>query len=69
MTEIPGVIAAGRQWKEIWQVDGNNADGIIATKDGGLLIAQNDKSDVVKLDKNGKISVAYTVPIQGVRWR
>src|SRR6185436_21056825 len=22
---IPGVIAAGQQWKEIWQVDGNNA--------------------------------------------
>ena len=59
MTEIPGVIAAGQQWKEIWEVDGNNADGIIATKDGGILIAQNDKSDVVKLDKDGKTSVAY----------
>lgn len=58
--EIPGVIAAGQQWKEVWQVDGNNADGIIATKDGGLLIAQNDKSEIVKLDKNGKTSVAYT---------
>jgi gluconolactonase len=58
--EIPGVIAAGQQWKEVWQVDGNNADGIIGTKDGGLLIAQNDKSEIVKLDKNGKTSVAYT---------
>jgi gluconolactonase len=58
--EIPGVIAAGQQWKDVWQVDGNNADGIIGTKDGGLLIAQNDKSEVVKLDKNGKTSVAYT---------
>jgi gluconolactonase len=57
---IPGVIAAGQQWKDIWMVDGNNADGIIATNDGGLLIAQNDKSDVVKLDRNGKTSVAYT---------
>jgi gluconolactonase len=57
---IPGVVAAGQQWKEIWAVDGNNADGIIATNDGGLLIAQNDKSDVVKLDRNGKTSVAYT---------
>ncbi|MGH9810552.1 MAG: SMP-30/gluconolactonase/LRE family protein, partial [Terriglobia bacterium] len=56
---IPGVIAAGQQWKDAWQVDGNNADGIIGTKDGGLLIAQNDKSDVVKLDKKGKVSVAY----------
>lgn len=60
VTEIAGVIAAGQQWKEIWEVDGNNADGIIATKDGGLLIAQNDKSEVVKLDKSGKTSVAYT---------
>jgi gluconolactonase len=60
VTEIPGIVAAGQQWKEIWQVDGNNADGIIATSDGGILIAQNDKSDVVKLDKNGMASVAYT---------
>jgi gluconolactonase len=60
VTEIPGVIAAGAQWKDIWEVDGNNADGIIGTSDGGLLIAQNDKSDVVKLDKNGKTSVAYS---------
>jgi gluconolactonase len=59
VAEIPGVVTAGQQWKEIWEVDGNNADGIIATKDGGLLIAQNDKSDVVKLDKNGKTSIAY----------
>jgi len=59
VTAIPGVIAAGQTWKEIWQVDGNNADGIIATKDGGILLAQNDNSQVVKLDKNGKMSVAY----------
>jgi gluconolactonase len=57
---IAGVIAPGQQWKEVWQVDGNNADGIVATKDGGLLIAQNDNSNVVKLDKEGKISIAYT---------
>jgi hypothetical protein len=42
VTEIAGVIAAGRQWSEVWEVD------------GGLLIAQNNKSNVVKLDKNGK---------------
>jgi sugar lactone lactonase YvrE len=57
---IPGVIAAGQQWKEVWKVEGNNADGIVATKDGGLLLAQNDNSNIVKLDKNGKISNAYT---------
>jgi len=60
VTEIPGVIAAGQQWKFLWQEAGNNGDGIVGTKDGGLLIAQNDKSDVVKLDKDGKPSVVYT---------
>ncbi len=59
VTEIPGVVAAGQQWKEVWTVTGNNADGIIPTKDGGILIAQNDNSAVVKLDKDGKASVAY----------
>jgi gluconolactonase len=57
--EIPGVVAAGQQWKEVWEVDGNNADGIVATKDGGILLAQNDNSNVVKLDKDGKFSIAY----------
>jgi gluconolactonase len=60
ITAIPGVIAAGQQWKEVWKVEGNNADGIVATKDGGILLAQNDNSNVVKLDKNGKVSTAYT---------
>jgi gluconolactonase len=59
VAEIPGVIAGGQKWKEVWHVTGNNADGIIGTKDGGLLIAQNDNSAVVKLDKKGKVSVAY----------
>jgi len=60
VTEIPGVIAAGQQWKFLWQDAGNDGDGIVGTRDGGLLIAQNDKSDVVKLDKNGNASIAYT---------
>lgn len=58
-SEIPGVVAAGQQWKEVWEVDGNNADGIVATKDGGILLAQNDNSQVLKL-KDGKTSVAYS---------
>jgi sugar lactone lactonase YvrE len=57
---IPGVIAAGQRWKFIWQEAGNNGDGIVGTNDGGLLLAQNDNSKVVKLDKNGKPSVAYS---------
>jgi gluconolactonase len=60
VTAIAGVIAAGQKWKDVWQGEGNNADGIIATKDGGLLIAQNNNSDVLKLDKNDKTSVAYS---------
>lgn len=60
VTEIPGVIAAGQQWKFLWQEAGNNGDGIVGTRDGGLLLAQNDKSQVVKLDKDGKPSIAYT---------
>jgi gluconolactonase len=58
--EIPGVVAAGQQWKFIWQEAGNNGDGIVGTNDGGLLLAQNDNSKVVKLDKDGKASVAYS---------
>jgi len=59
VSEIPGVIAAGQKWKFLWQERGNNGDGIVGTKDGGLLIAQNDNADVVKLDKDGKASVVY----------
>jgi len=60
VTEIPGVIAGGQRWKEVWQGEGNNADGIIATSDGGILLAQNDSSKVVKLDKDGKTTDVYT---------
>jgi sugar lactone lactonase YvrE len=60
VTEIPGVIAAGQQWRFIWQEAGNNGDGIVGTDDGGLLLAQNDNSKVVKLDASGKTSVVYS---------
>jgi gluconolactonase len=60
ITEIPGVIRAGRKWTFVWQQAGNNGDGIVGTDDEGLLLAQNDSSTVVKLDKNGKPSAAYT---------
>jgi len=60
VTEIPGVISAGRKWRFVWQQAGNNGDGIVGTDDGGLLLAQNDSSNVVKLDKDGKPSIAYS---------
>ena len=59
VTEIPGVIAGGQRWKTVWMAAGNVADGIVGSPDGGLLIAQNDNSAVLKLDKDGKASVAY----------
>ncbi len=59
VTEIPGVIAAGQRWKSIWTGTGNNADGVIATDDGGILVAQNTNSTVMKLDRNGRASIAY----------
>jgi gluconolactonase len=59
VTEIPGVIAAGQKWTKVWEVSGNNADGIIADRNGDLLIAQNHNSAVVRLDQNGRASTVY----------
>jgi gluconolactonase len=53
---IPGVIAAGQRWTTVYQTTGNNADGIMAAEDGGLLIAQNDNAVVLKLDAKGQAS-------------
>ena len=49
-TAIPGVVAAGQTWKVVWQWEGNNADGPIADKDGTLLFANNDASNVMRFD-------------------
>jgi sugar lactone lactonase YvrE len=60
VTAIPGVIAAGARWTEVWKGDGNNADGLIGTKDGGVLFAQNDGNQIGKIDKQGKVTFPYT---------
>ena len=59
-TAIPGVIAAGQKWTLHWTDKGNNGDGIVVTDDGSILIARNDKSDVVRVDANDRASVIYT---------
>jgi gluconolactonase len=59
VVDIPGVIAAGQRWKSVWQQMGDNGDGIVGSPDGGLLIAQNDSSDVLKLDNQGRASIVY----------
>jgi gluconolactonase len=60
VTGIPGVIAAGARWTEVWRGDGNNADGLVGTNDGGVLFAQNDNNQVGKIDKNGKVTFPYS---------
>jgi gluconolactonase len=53
---IPGVVALGAKWTLAWQ-GADNADGIIAASDGGLLFAQEQPSRVGKLDQNDVASV------------
>ena len=60
-TAIPGVIAAGQQWKVVWSWEGNNADGPIAGDNGTLLFANNDASNVMKMDPaSGLATVLYS---------
>jgi gluconolactonase len=49
-TAIPGVIAAGQTWRVVWQWEGNNADGLIAGDGGTILFANNDASNVMRVD-------------------
>jgi sugar lactone lactonase YvrE len=61
ITEIPGIIAAGSQWKMAWQGTAT-ADGMAGTKDGGILFAQEQTNTVFKLDKDDKVSAFLTNP-------
>ena len=47
---IPGVLAAGQQWRVVWSWQGNNADGPIAGPNGTMLFANNDAGNVMQLD-------------------
>ena len=59
VTAIPGVIAAGAQWKLVWQ-GADNADGLVGTKDGGILFAQEQPSTVARLDPSDTFSIFAT---------
>mgnify|MGYP005811038007 CR=1 FL=1 len=57
---IPGILAPGQSWKVVWAWEGNNADGPIAGPDGSLLFANNDASNVMKLDPaTGLATILY----------
>lgn len=60
ITAIPGVVAAGGKWTKVWQEGGNSADGIIPAKDGSVLVAQEDYDTVLKINVDGRTSVAVT---------
>jgi len=60
VTAIPGVVAAGARWTKVWEVSGNNADGILADSNGDILIAQNHNSAVVRLDQSGNATTVYS---------
>ena len=60
VSAIPGVVADGQRWRFLWQEAGNNGDGIVAIDTNGLLIAQNDNSQVISLDAAGRPTVVYS---------
>jgi sugar lactone lactonase YvrE len=57
---IPGVIAAGQTWTLRFSTPGNNADGIIATADGGVMVAGNDDRNIVEIGPDDSVTVRYT---------
>jgi gluconolactonase len=57
VTALPGIIAAGAQFTQVFQTVGNNVDGIVAAADGSLLASQEDNNAVLKLDKDDRASV------------
>jgi gluconolactonase len=57
--DIPSVISAGQNWETVWSWQGNQADGPIATDDGGLMFANNDASNVIVLNLDGSAEIVY----------
>src|SRR4029078_297735 len=59
VTAIPGLIAAGAKWKLVWQGP-DNADGLVATKEGGILFAQEQRSTDRQLNPTDRSSIFAT---------
>jgi gluconolactonase len=57
VTPIPGIIAAGARFTQVFQTVGNNVDGIVAAADGSLLASQEDNNAVLRIDKDDRASV------------
>jgi sugar lactone lactonase YvrE len=53
---IPNVLAAGQRWRRVWEGSGNNTDGATGT-DKGLLLAQNDLSQIIEISLDGSVEV------------
>ena len=56
VTAIPGVVAAGQKWRKVWEGSGNNTDSPIATPNG-ILLAQNDLSQILEVRLDGTTQV------------
>jgi gluconolactonase len=61
ITAIAGVIDAGAKWTKVWQGEAT-ADGIVGSRDGGLLFAQEQTNKIIKLDRNNQASDYLTTP-------
>lgn len=55
-TAIPGVIAAGQKWKMAWQGEAT-ADGMVATDDNGLIVAQEQSNRILKIDEKDNLTI------------
>lgn len=54
---IPGIVAGGAKFTQVFQTVGNNVDGIVAAADGSLLASQEDNNAVLRIDKDDRASV------------
>jgi gluconolactonase len=64
ISEITGVISANARWRILWTDTGNNADSPIGVEDG-VLVAQNDKSQILKIRLDGIVELVATDTFTG----